>query len=84
MFSLYNLKCILCINNLVKYSDGYFRHETQFSTNQIASATTKDINKLKSKVSRNDKQKQLQVEKLEENFCDTINKYYRLQKVKAQ
>ncbi|KAF7286538.1 syntaxin 13 [Rhynchophorus ferrugineus] len=55
-------------------------HETQSSTNQVVSATTKGINTLKSKISRNDKPKQLQVEKLEESFCDTVNKYFRLQK----
>lgn len=54
---------------------------TQLSTNQIASVTSKDIHKLKTIVPRSDKQRQLQVEKLEGNFKDAINRYYRLQKV---
>ncbi|KAJ8922572.1 hypothetical protein NQ315_007602 [Exocentrus adspersus] len=55
-------------------------HVTQLSTNQIASATSKDITKLKLIVAKGEKQKQLQVEKLEENFKDAINKYHTLQK----
>ncbi|XP_060531438.1 syntaxin-12 [Cylas formicarius] len=55
-------------------------HVTQLSTNQIASECTKDINKLKLKVPKADKQRKLQVEKLEGNFRDAINKYYSLQK----
>ncbi|KAJ8929023.1 hypothetical protein NQ314_018334 [Rhamnusium bicolor] len=55
-------------------------HVTQLSTNQIASVTSKDINKLKLIVAKADKQKQLQVEKLEGNFKDAINRYYTLQK----
>ncbi|CAH0560472.1 unnamed protein product [Brassicogethes aeneus] len=55
-------------------------HVTQLSTNQIASTTTKNIAKLKSLVVKAGKQEQLQVEKLEENFKETINRYYSLQK----
>ncbi|XP_018572998.1 syntaxin-12 [Anoplophora glabripennis] len=55
-------------------------HVTQLSTNQIASATSKDIHRLKSIVAKGEKQKQLQVEKLEENFKDAINRYHTLQK----
>ncbi|KAJ8985382.1 hypothetical protein NQ317_007539 [Molorchus minor] len=55
-------------------------HVTQLSTNQIASASSRDLNKLKLLVAR-DKQKQLQVEKLEGNFRDAVNVYYALQKV---
>ncbi|CAG9820111.1 unnamed protein product [Phaedon cochleariae] len=55
-------------------------HVTQLSTNQIASVTTKDINKLKIVVAKGEKQKQLQVEKLEGNFKEAINRYYTLQK----
>lgn len=65
---------ILCKSN--------FSHVTQLSTNQIASVTTKDINKLKLIIPKSDKQRQLQVEKLEGNFKEAINKYYQLQKVK--
>ncbi|VEN33940.1 unnamed protein product [Callosobruchus maculatus] len=55
-------------------------HVTQLSTNQIASVTSKDLNKLKLIIAKGDKQKLLQVEKLEGNFKDAINKYYSLQK----
>lgn len=55
---------------------------TQLSTNQIASVTSKDINKLKLIIPKGDKQRQLQVEKLEGNFKDAINRYYQLQKVR--
>lgn len=51
------------------------------STNQIASVTSKDLHKLKLLVTKSEKQKQLQVEKLEENFKEAINRYYTLQKV---
>lgn len=59
-----------------------FRHVTQLSTNQIASATSKDITKLKQIIPKSDKQRQLQVEKLEGNFKEAINSYYQLQKVR--
>jgi len=55
-------------------------HITQLSGNQVASATTKDIAKLKHTTPRNDKQRLLQVEKLEEQFKETVNKYHSLQK----
>ncbi|XP_044255887.1 syntaxin-12 [Tribolium madens] len=55
-------------------------HVTQLSTNQIASVTSKDIHKLKQLVSKSEKQQQLQVEKLEENFKEAITRYYSLQK----
>lgn len=53
---------------------------TQLSTNQIASVTSKDIHKLKQLVSKGEKQQQLQVEKLEDNFKEAISRYYALQK----
>ncbi|CAH1369868.1 hypothetical protein MTP99_011354 [Tenebrio molitor] len=55
-------------------------HVTQLSTNQIASVTSKNIHKLKQLVSKSEKQQQLQVEKLEENFKEAITRYYSLQK----
>ncbi|KAL1505218.1 hypothetical protein ABEB36_004832 [Hypothenemus hampei] len=55
-------------------------HVTQLSTNQIASVTTRDIGKLRRTTPRNDKQRILQVDKLEEDFKETINKYHKLQK----
>ncbi|XP_050303558.1 syntaxin-12 [Anthonomus grandis grandis] len=59
-------------------------HITQLSANQVASRCTKDISKLKLKLStkalKNDKQRKLQADKLDEDFRDTVNKYYALQK----
>lgn len=55
-------------------------HVTQLSTNQIASATTKDINRLRLLQTKGDKQQHLQVEKLEENFKEAVNRYYAIQK----
>ncbi|CAG9854650.1 unnamed protein product [Phyllotreta striolata] len=59
-------------------------HVTQLSTNQIASVTSKDISRLKQLVAKGDKQRQLQVEKLEGNFKDTISRYHTLQKSVAE
>ncbi|KAJ8953109.1 hypothetical protein NQ318_013453 [Aromia moschata] len=42
--------------------------------------TTRDFGKLKLIVAKGDKQKQLQVEKLEGNFKEAVNRYYALQK----
>lgn len=55
-------------------------HVTQISTNKIASVVSKDIRNLKTQHSKTDKQKQLQIEKLEENFMETIGRYSSLQK----
>lgn len=55
-------------------------HMTQLNANQIAAITTKDITKLKLKVPKNDKQLQLQAEKLEGDFREAVNRYYSLQK----
>ncbi|XP_074037650.1 syntaxin 13 [Leptinotarsa decemlineata] len=55
-------------------------HVTQLSTNQIASATSRNIHKMKLIVAKGDKHKLLQVEKLEGNFKDTVGRYYKLQK----
>lgn len=57
------------------------RHVTQLSTNQIASATSKDVNKLKALTRKLGKQQQLQVEKLEGDFRDAVGRYSDLQKV---
>lgn len=55
-------------------------HVVQLSTNQIASVATKDLSKLKLLVTKSEKQRLLQVEKLEENFKEAVNRYYTLQK----
>lgn len=52
------------------------------STNQIASATSKDVNKLKALTRKLGKQQQLQVEKLEGDFRDAVGRYSVLQKVR--
>ncbi|CAG9763041.1 unnamed protein product [Ceutorhynchus assimilis] len=55
-------------------------HITQLSANQIASATTRDLTKLRLITPRNDKQRILQVDKLESDFKETISRYHTLQK----
>lgn len=59
-------------------------HVTQLSANQVASATSKDISKLKLAVPRDDKQRQLQAEKLQGEFKEALNKYHELQKELAE
>ncbi|XP_044749437.1 syntaxin-12 [Coccinella septempunctata] len=55
-------------------------HVTQLSTNDIAAVTSKEIRKLKSLMKKGNKQQQLQVEKLEENFKEAIGRYSVVQK----
>ncbi|KAL3266816.1 hypothetical protein HHI36_010970 [Cryptolaemus montrouzieri] len=55
-------------------------HVMQLSTNEIAAVTSKEIRKLKSLMLKGDKQQQLQVEKLEENFKEAIGRYSAAQK----
>jgi len=59
-------------------------HVTQLSANQVAAATTKDINRLRLTAPKNDKQRVLQAEKLEGDFKEAVNKYYSLQKELAE
>lgn len=56
-------------------------HVTQLSTNDIAAVTSKEIRKLKSLMKKGNKQQQLQVEKLEENFKEAISRYSVVQAV---
>ncbi|KAK9869971.1 hypothetical protein WA026_006068 [Henosepilachna vigintioctopunctata] len=55
-------------------------HVMQLSTNEIAAVTSKEISKLKSLMTKGDKQQQLQIEKLEENFKEAIGRYSTTQK----
>lgn len=51
------------------------------STNQIVTATAKDLAKLKTIVRKADKHLELQYEKLEENFKEAVSRYTSIQKV---
>lgn len=59
----------------------FCRHVTQLSTNQIISVTPRDLNRLKMIVRKCEKQKQLQVSKLTDNFTEAVAKYHGIQKV---
>lgn len=74
-----NCKSILYFNVVLTII--VFRHVTQMSTNQIISITSREVAKLKVLVRKANKQRQLQVEKLEDNFKEAIGKYSNLQKV---
>ncbi|KAF2902845.1 hypothetical protein ILUMI_03339 [Ignelater luminosus] len=55
-------------------------HVTQLSTNQIISVTPRDLNRLKMIVRKGEKQKELQVSKLTDNFTEAVAKYHGIQK----
>ncbi|XP_066254619.1 syntaxin-7 [Euwallacea similis] len=59
-------------------------HVTQLTANQVASATTRDIAKLKRTTPRHDKHRLLQADKLEEDFKEALSKYHILQKELAE
>lgn len=53
----------------------FYSHVTQLSTNDLGAVTSREIRKLKSSMKKGNKQRQLQVEKLEENFKEALGRY---------
>lgn len=70
----------LFVGELLFYS---FSHVSQIATNQLISATSKDLKKLNTLVRRMEKQQKLQVEKLNENFTEALERYSNMQQVRG-
>ncbi|XP_035727598.1 t-SNARE domain-containing protein 1-like [Vespa mandarinia] len=59
-------------------------HETQDSTNQVVTQTSKDIARLTVLMRRGDKQQKLQIEKLTTDFKDALQRYSTMQRSIAE
>lgn len=59
----------------------YFSHVSQLSTNQIIGVTTKDVLRLNMIVRKGDKQQKLQVDKLSNDFKESVARYSSFQVV---